>query len=321
MLDTSLADGDTGVTSQNCSRRAAEVQAMGINWDDLRILAAVQECGTYAAASKALRLNETTVARRLSRLETSIGLKLLDAVDGRRRPTQAAQGLLRHLDAMTRHVDDIMRVGQATAKQGLSGRVRIAATNALAEEVLAPHLAELLLSNPGLVIDLLTSTHTVNFSRWEADLAIRLRKSVRGDYAISRLASIPLFLFEPAGNYGELLVCCYPDEQDDTPETRYLQRNGLQQKGRCVTSSGRVIRNMIQTGQAIGILPEYLCLDMRSDPHFRVTELPQQREVWLLIQRHLKRDPSTRAVIDWLRSCFVRGRTTAAPQLGTNVLR
>src|SRR5215475_5890643 len=317
MLDTRLADGDTGVTSQNCSHRAAEVQTMGINWDDLRILAAVRECGTYAAASKALRLDETTVGRRLSRLETSLGLKLLDAVDGRRRPTQAAQGLLRHLEAMTRHVDDIMRVGQVTATQGLSGRVRIAATNALAEEVLAPHLAELLLSNPGLVIDLLTSTHTVNFSRWEADLAIRLRKPVRGDYAISRLASIPLFLFEPADS-GELLICCYPDEQDDTPETRYLQRKGLQQKGRCVTASGRVIRNMIQSRQAIGILPEYLCWDMRSDPHFRVTELPQQREVWLLIQRHLKRDPSTRTVIGWLRSCFVRGRTTAAAQLRTN---
>jgi DNA-binding transcriptional LysR family regulator len=144
---------------------------------------------------------------------------------------------------------------------------------------------------------------------------------VRGDYAISKLASIPLFLFEPAGNYGELLVCCYPDEQDDTPEMRYLQRNGLRQKARCVTASGRVIRNLIQSRQAIGILPEYLCLDMRSDPHFRVTELPQQREIWLLIQRHLKRDPSTRVVIDWLRSCFVRDRTTAAPQLDTKVVR
>src|SRR5262245_17948623 len=102
MLDTSLTDGDTGVTPQKCSRRAAEVQAMGMNWDDLRILAAVQECGTYAAASKALKLDETTVGRRLSRLETSLGLKLLDAVDGRRCPTQAAQGLLRHLEAMTR---------------------------------------------------------------------------------------------------------------------------------------------------------------------------------------------------------------------------
>jgi len=137
---------------------------------------------------------------------------------------------------------------------------------------------------------------------------------VRGDYTISRLASIPLFLFEPTGSSGELLACSYPDEQDDTPETRYLQRRGLQQKGRCVTASGRVIRTMIQSRQAIGILPEYLCQDMRSDPHFRVTELPQQREVWLLIQKHLKRDPNTRAVIDWLRSCFLRDRTTAVPQ-------
>jgi len=42
-------------------------------------------------------------------------------------------------------------------------------------------------------------------------------------------------------------------------------------------AGGRVIRNLIQSRQAIGILPEYLCLDIRSDPHFRVTELPQQR--------------------------------------------
>src|SRR5215510_5254108 len=131
---------------------------------------------------------------------------------------------------------------------------------------------------------------------------------------LHHLAADPLFLFEPAGSSGELLACSYPDEQDDTPETCYLQRRGLQQKGRCVTASGRVIRTMIQSRQAIGILPEYLCQDMRSDPHFRVTELPQQREVWLLIQKHLKRDPNTRTVIDWLRSCFLRDRTTAVPQ-------
>src|SRR5262249_61257923 len=122
------------------------------------------------------------------------------------------------------------------------------------------------------------------------------------------------FVCAAAGDYGELLVCCFHGEQRDTPDARYLQRKGFQQKGRCVTASGRVIRNMIQSHQAIGIVPEYLCWDMRSDPHFRVTELTQQREVWLLIQRHLKRDPSRRVVIDWLRSCFVRDRTTAAPQ-------
>src|SRR5262245_10018543 len=89
------------------------------------------------------------------------------------------------------------------------------------EEVLAPRLAELLFSNPGPVIDLLASTHTVNFSRWEADPAIRLRKPVRGDYAISRLASIPLFLFEPASGSGELLVAATPTSTT-TPRRRAI---------------------------------------------------------------------------------------------------
>jgi len=166
-----------------------------------------------------------------------------------------------------------MRVGHATATQGLSGRVRIAATNALAEEVLAPRLAQLLLSNPGLVIDLLTSTHTVNFSRWEANLAIKLRKPC--------VATMP-----SRGWHRSRSSFSSPPavpEQDDTRETRYLQRKGLQPQARCVTASGRVIRTMIQCRQAIGILPDYLCRDMRSDPHFRVTVLPQQREVWLLV--------------------------------------
>ena len=36
----------------------------------------------------------------------------------------------------------------------------------------------------------------------------------------------------------------------------------------------------------------------------RATLLPQRRDVWLLVQNHLKRDPATRAVIEWARGTF-----------------
>src|SRR5262249_47470591 len=144
-----------------------------------------------------------------------------------------------------------MRVGHATATQGLSGRVRIAATNALAEEVLAPRLAQLLLSNPGLVIDLLTSTHTVNFSRWRRTWPSSCES--RAWRLCHRAAGIDPALPFRARRFPE---------QDDTRETRYLQRKGLQPQTRCVTASGRVIRTMIQCRQAIRILPDYLCRDM-----------------------------------------------------------
>ena len=38
-----------------------------MNWDDLRIVAAIRDEGTFAGASARLRIDETTVGRRLSR--------------------------------------------------------------------------------------------------------------------------------------------------------------------------------------------------------------------------------------------------------------
>jgi hypothetical protein len=32
--------------------------------------------------------------------------------------------------------------------------------------------------------------------------------------------------------------------------------------------------------------------------------LPRHRDVWLLVQNHLKRDAAARLVIDYLRDCF-----------------
>ncbi|MBA1942011.1 LysR family transcriptional regulator, partial [Escherichia coli] len=74
----------------------------------------------------------------------------------------------------------------------------IASTNAIAEEVLAPRTGALLRAHPGLTLQFLTSSDNVKFSRWEADLAIRLRKPDKGDFAISKLAEVRLYFFEPA---------------------------------------------------------------------------------------------------------------------------
>jgi len=37
----------------------------------------------------------------------------------------------------------------------------------------------------------------------------------------------------------------------------------------------------------------------------RATLLPRRRDVWLLVQNHLKRDAAARVVIDWVRDTFL----------------
>ncbi len=274
-----------------------------MNWDDLRIVAAVRDVGTYAGASARLRIDETTVGRRLARIERALGLRLFEAVDGLRKPTRQCETVLAHVQAMAGHVAEINKVGESLP--GLTGRFRLASTNAVAEELLSPRAGHFLSENPGLSIQLLTSSENVKFSRWEADLAIRLRKPDKGDFTISKLAEVRLYLIEPATEADiDPVVCGYSEELGAIPESQYLKARGLQPRARCVTDNVRVIRRLIQSHQAIGILPEYSCQELLADRRLRATLLPRRRDVWLLVQNHLKRDPAARAVIDWVRDCF-----------------
>lgn len=148
----------------------------------------------------------------------------------------------------------------------------------------------------------LTSSENVKFSRWEADLAIRLRKPDKGDFAISRVGDIKLYYFEPARIEGEPMLCVYPDELGTIPEMQFLRTKKA--RARCVTDNVRVIRNLIRAYQASGVLPEYVCADLLGDRRLRATLLPKRRDVWLLVQNHLKRDVAARVTIDWVRACF-----------------
>ncbi len=221
-----------------------------MNWDDLRIVAAVRDEGTYAGASARLRIDETTVGRRLARIERGLGLRLFEAVDGLRKPTRQCETVLAHVQAMAGHVAAINKVGESLP--GLTGRFRLASTN-----------------------------------------------------AISKLAEVRLYLIEPAIEADvDPVVCGYSEELGAIPESQYLKARGLQQRARCITDNVRVIRRLIQSHQAIGILPEYSCQELLADRRLRATLLPRRRDVWLLVQNHLKRDPAARAVIDWVRDCF-----------------
>ncbi len=284
------------------------------NWDDLRIIAAVRDEGTYAGAGARLRIDETTVARRMARIQASLGVSLFHAVDGVRRPTSHCETVLSHVHQIARHVAEIGNLGKAA--EGPVGKFRIASTSSMAEQILAPHTARFLRAHPGLALEFLTSRGNVNFSRWEADLAIRLRKPDKGDFSITKLVDMRLFLFEPASRRSggeEPLVCRFPEDLDHTPDAQYLVDRGLDGKARCISGDYRIVRELIKSHSAIGILPDYLCVDLLKDRQLRATLLPARRDVWLLVQNHLKRDRGARLVIDWVRDCFGAAFSRASP--------
>ncbi|MEM6498961.1 MAG: LysR family transcriptional regulator [Pseudomonadota bacterium] len=276
-----------------------------MNWDDLRILIAVRNEGTFARAGAALRIDETTVARRLNRLEKQLGRRLFDAIDGTRHPTEYCNGVLAHADEVARQVSAITSL--PAAGSGLAGHIRIATTPSIADEVLAPRAGKLLHEHPGLTLQFMASGQNVNFSRWEADLAVRLGRPAKGDFVISRLAQLRLYYFEAvdeASHSGKSVVCAFPKELDGTPESQFLTDRAIKGDARLITDSPATIRALVQSYTARGVLPEYACASLLSDPKLQATQLPHRRDAWLLVQTHLKRDPAARRVIEWIRSAF-----------------
>ena len=271
-----------------------------MDWDDLRVVRAVYQAGSYAAAARRLGVNPTTVPRRLARLEKALGVTLFKAVDGVRRATPSCEEVVALTETIARQAD---RIAAIADKDGMSiERRRITATDSVTACLLAPNLPQFLSEHPDIFVDLLASTENVDFSRWEADIAIRLKRPEKGDFIVSRISNFELYFCEPETD--QPIVCAYPEELDSTPESRFLMSRGLQRLARCRTKNLLVIRSLIETGICAGVLPGYMCCDLIDANKIRLTRLPEKRSAWLLIQRHLKDDLPTRQTIDWIRQCF-----------------
>ena len=275
-----------------------------MNWDDLRVVRAIFQTGSYAAAAQRLRVNETTVSRRLARIEQDLGERLFDAVDGSRKPTARCTQIMVFIERMASQAEGIER--HSSPPEGPVGSRRIAATDSIATEILAPSLVPLLEQHPGLNIDLRISPSVVDLARWEADIAIQFKTPDNGDMIVTKLADLRLSYVEPAKPpAGDMpILCAFPEDQSNTPEMRFLCASGLAQRTRVTTRNLVVRKELLKTGRCAGVVFDFAARDLLTRPDLKVTPLTETFPTWLLIQPHLRHDPATRAVVDWIREAF-----------------
>lgn len=145
------------------------------NWDDLRIFLAVGRSQSAFEAAAEMSMSQSTVTRRLQRLESDIGSKLFDRSSKGHRLTSAGHRLMEHVEQLETSMAGLECSVFGDSK-ALTGEIRIGATEAFGSFFLAPHLAHFCIRHPAIKVDLLPMPRNINLSKREADTSVTLER-------------------------------------------------------------------------------------------------------------------------------------------------
>ena len=282
-------------------------------------LAVVRE-GNCVAAARRLRLDHSTVSRRLASLEAQLGTRLFDRSPRGLAPTAAASAFLAHAERIER---ELIMAADAVSQRDtpIAGTVRVATPEIFGSGFLAPLIPELASRHPELVIELVPESRATSLSKREADIAIAVRRPVDGrlfsrkltDYGLGLYAA-PSYL-ETFGNPASIdalsdhRFISYVDDLVEVPELLVL--GGMDLKGmvvfRASTSAAQIAAAAAGTGLAM--LHHIAVRDDRRLVRVLDEEVEARRSYWLIIHADLRQLPRVRAVADFLAEAVSRERT------------
>lgn len=167
----------------------------------------VVESGSIVGAAKALGVSAAAVSQTINRLETHLGVRLLQRTT--RRMALTENGAV-YYEKVKRIAADLESAQSSINREDseLQGRLSIASTTAFGRHVLAPLIAGFAAQHPRLLIELSTTDGKINHIQDGIDLSLRIKPQLEDGIVARKIVSLPF------------IMCAAPD---------YLQRAGWPQ--------------------------------------------------------------------------------------------
>jgi DNA-binding transcriptional LysR family regulator len=281
-----------------------------LDWRDLRVALALARHGSLGEAGRVLRLDATTVSRRISGLELATGVALFIRDAEGWRVTEAGRRVVEAAERMALEVRSLARDLDAASEQ-VVGAVRLTTLDYIASWYLAPRISILRARHPGLLLDLRCTEVTLDLTAGQADVALRLVRPREAGMRVRRLLQVPLGLYGardyvdrhgldplPPDADADLVVLGPPDSR--LKEVRWMR--ALVPRGRVVAATNSVptAYRLVRGGAGLGVLtleaaqghPELVRLD-HDEP-------PLARALWRVVPEAIADSPKIRAVLTWL---------------------
>lgn len=283
-----------------------------MDWDNVRAFLAVARQGQFLGASRALRVNQATVARRISALEAALQATLFERSTTGVNLTEAGRRLLSHAERM----ESEMLQAEADLRQQdvhLSGPVRIGAPDGFTTYFLVPVMAALLERHPGIDIQLVPMPLAVSLARREVDIAITLEEPAAGRVVARKLTDYSLGIFgakdyldrlgrpETVEDLAAHRLIGYVETYAFSSALNYVEDllGGHRTAFECASAVGQV--EAVKHGVGLGVLHHFIAADM-PDVEPVLPERRAGRSYWLVIHEDVRALGRIRAVVDHIVS-------------------
>lgn len=176
-------------------------------FDHWRTFVRVVECGSFSQAACHLRVARSAVSRRVSELESDLGVTLLMRTTRCVKTTEIGQMTYRRATKLLAEFDEL-ECEAAGKSANLAGPIRVTAPSSFALDHVQSIFQSFQLENPGVCLDLRFSDRRDDIIGDGFDFAIRIGAEIDGSMVAKRLCTI-----------NQLVVA----------SPKYLERNGTPQ--------------------------------------------------------------------------------------------
>ncbi len=298
--------------------RDALAALRALQWDDVRLLLTVLRAGSFTEAAVELGTDPSTVSRRVSSLESTLGVALFERTRRAPLPTEAALALRDAAHRMEAEFSRFCDEALGARSQAVSGRVRVATTDEVAAHLLVPFmLPALRAKHPELMVDFVTGYRAADLVGREADVAVRFFQTTRGDLVGRRVARLRTTVLASRAKARALRAKPLRDLDwvsvelvgVTTPESEWLAAH-VARPPVMVCSSYQVQIAALRAGLGVGIGP---CVYADVDRTLVALDTPATLptlDVYVVTRRAIRALPRVAAVVEAVGETFARLEAT-----------
>lgn len=280
------------------------------NWDDLRVFIEVSKTLNLSKAADKLDVDQTTVYRRINRLEKKLGKKLFNRNGNSYILTSLGEGLVRKSTVLE---DQMLKIDKFL-EEDLSevfGTVSITTTNVIANVVLPPLLAKFRSLYPQLQLDINVAEDFFDIYKREADLAIRSSDTVEPHVYAQKVGSGAWALYGTEGYlkrrpgyyskdfFTHNSFIAGSEKIEHIKSNKWLRTRVLEENISLKASSMESIYAAVKAGIGIGLLP---CVYKNMDDS--LIEISERfvnfgSPIWLITQKELIETEKMKICMDY----------------------